>query len=632
MTQEHNHSHDHDHGILPVILYITGLIIFIGTLFIKPGNMQNILFTVSMVISGYHVLGDGFLSTIRETKNNKKFTPNTHLLMGLAAIGAMTIGDFKEGALLIMIFAGAHFLEDYAEDKSRREITNLLNLNPTEGRLIKPDGSIELVATDTLKIGDKLQVLVGDQVPTDGIIVEGSAALDEASITGESIPKEKTKGDPVFGSTINDNGTFIMEVTKNPEDTIFAKILNMVDNSQSNLSKTATKIKRFEPIYVTGVLIAFPLFILFGNYIMRWGWNEALYRGMVFLTVTSPCALAASDVPATLSAISNLAKRGVLFKGGSYLSNLAEINAVAFDKTGTLTTGHPIVTNVDFKENLTEEDKEHYINIIVAMEKQSNHPLANAILEHFKPTETLNLEVENVIGTGLVTNINNQEFRIGKPSSFDDNNPKFQQINDQHSKEGKTVVYFGTQNEVYALISMMDVPQDNAQSVIKYLNENDIQTIMITGDAKITGEAVANQIGIKQVKAEVHPEDKAHIIKELQETYGTVTMLGDGINDAPALVNADIGVAMGEGTDVAIDVADAVLMQNNLDQFAYAHKTSKKLKQIVWQNIYFSMGVVVLLVILNIMGTMNLPLGVIFHEGSTIVVILNGLRMLRETK
>ena len=632
MKKEHNHSHEHNHGILPVILYITGLIIFIGTLFIKPGNMQNILFTISMIISGYHVLSDGFLSTIKNTRENKRFTPNTHLLMGLAAIGAMAIGDFKEGALLIMIFAGAHFLEDYVEDKSRREITNLLNLNPTEGRLIKPDGSIELVATDTLKIGDKLQVLVGDQVPTDGIIIEGSAALDEASITGESIPKEKTKGDPVFGSTINDNGTFIMEITKNPEDTIFAKILNMVDNSQSNLSKTATKIKRFEPIYVTGVLIAFPLFIIFGNYIMRWGWNEALYRGMVFLTVTSPCALAASDVPATLSAISNLAKRGVLFKGGSYLSNLAEINAVAFDKTGTLTTGHPIVTNVDFKENLTEEDKEHYINIIVAMEKQSNHPLANAILDHFTPTETLNLEVENVIGTGLVTNINNQEFRIGKPSSFLDKSPKIQQIKAQHSKEGKTVVYFGTENEVYALISMMDVPQHNAQSVIKYLNESDIQTIMITGDAKITGEAVANQIGIKQVKAEVHPEDKAHIIKELQETFGTVTMLGDGINDAPALVNADIGVAMGEGTDVAIDVADAVLMQNNLDQFAYAHKTSKKLKQIVWQNIYFSMGVVVVMVILNIMGTMNLPLGVILHEGSTIVVILNGLRMLRETK
>ena len=632
MKKEHNHSHEHNHGILPVILYITGLIIFIGTLFIKPGNMQNILFTISMIISGYHVLSDGFLSTIKNTRENKRFTPNTHLLMGLAAIGAMAIGDFKEGALLIMIFAGAHFLEDYVEDKSRREITNLLNLNPTEGRLIKPDGSIELVATDTLKIGDKLQVLVGDQVPTDGIIIEGSAALDEASITGESIPKEKTKGDPVFGSTINDNGTFIMEITKNPEDTIFAKILNMVDNSQSNLSKTATKIKRFEPIYVTGVLIAFPLFIIFGNYIMRWGWNEALYRGMVFLTVTSPCALAASDVPATLSAISNLAKRGVLFKGGSYLSNLAEINAVAFDKTGTLTTGHPIVTNVDFKENLTEEDKAHYINIIVAMEKQSNHPLANAILDHFTPTETLNLEVENVIGTGLVTNINNQEFRIGKPSSFLDKSPKIQQIKAQHSKEGKTVVYFGTENEVYALISMMDVPQHNAQSVIKYLNESDIQTIMITGDAKITGEAVANQIGIKQVKAEVHPEDKAHIIKELQETFGTVTMLGDGINDAPALVNADIGVAMGEGTDVAIDVADAVLMQNNLDQFAYAHKTSKKLKQIVWQNIYFSMGVVVVMVILNIMGTMNLPLGVILHEGSTIVVILNGLRMLRETK
>ena len=224
-----------------------------------------------------------------------------------------------------------------------------------------------------------------------------------------------------------------------------------------------------------------------------------------------------------------------------------------------------------------------------------------------------------MIGTGLVTNINNQEFRIGKPSSFLDKSPKIQQIKAQHSKEGKTVVYFGTENEVYALISMMDVPQHNAQSVIKYLNESDIQTIMITGDAKITGEAVANQIGIKQVKAEVHPEDKAHIIKELQETFGTVTMLGDGINDAPALVNADIGVAMGEGTDVAIDVADAVLMQNNLDRFAYAHKTSKKLKQIVCKHLLLnrsccSDGYP------KYHRTMN-SLRCYSHEGSTIVVL-----------
>lgn len=625
MKQNNEHTHD----TIPVILYFLGLTTFIIAIFLKDAQIKNMFYTFSVVTAGYHVMGDGFISTYNESKSRKKFHPNVHLLMGLAAVGAMLIGDFQEGALLIIIFAGAHFLEDYAEDRSRREITNLLNLNPTEGRLIKEDGSIELVSAQSLKIGDRLQVLVGDQVPTDGIIVDGVTSLDEASITGESIPKEKTVGDEVYGSTINDNGTFIMEVTKDPDDTVFSKIIKLVNESQSNLSHTATAIKRFEPIYVTIVLLSFPLFILFGNFIMNWGWNEALYRGMVFLTVTSPCALAASDVPATLSAISNLAKRGVLFKGGSYLSNLADINAIAFDKTGTLTKGQPVVTDFIFKDGLTEEEQSLYTSLIVSMEAQSNHPLANAILNHFPNVKPMDLNVENTIGTGLSLNYQGSIYRIGKPTSFPSNHSIANSINERHSNEGKTVVYFGKEEDVLAVISMMDVPHDNVKDVINYFNNDNIETVMITGDSKITAKAVAKNIDIKSVQAEVHPEDKANTIQSLQERFGLVAMLGDGINDAPALVRADIGIAMGDGTDVAIDVADVVLMHNDLDKLRYAHKTSKKLKKVVWQNITFSMGVVLLLVTLNIMGNMNLPLGVVFHEGSTILVILNGLRLLK---
>ncbi|HZJ86736.1 MAG TPA: heavy metal translocating P-type ATPase [Erysipelothrix sp.] len=631
-NKQNNHEHDHDHGNLPLVLFFVGLVLFIVAEFMKNVTTQNVLFTLSIITAGYHVMGEGFMDTIKDTKAKKKFSPNVHLLMGLAAIGAMSINDFQEGALLILIFAGAHFLEHYAEDRSQREITNLLKLNPTEGRLILEDGSTKLVSVSELKIGDKLQVNIGDQVPTDGIILKGKSSIDEASITGESMPKDKGKGDFVFGSTINGQGSFVMEVTKNPDETVFAKILKLVSESQSNLSKTATKIKILEPKYVTLVLILFPLYILFGHFILMWSWNDALYRGMVFLTVTSPCALAASDVPATLSAISNLAKQGVLFKGGAYLSNLAEIDAVAFDKTGTLTKGEPIVTDVDFKDGLSDAEKTKYIDLIVAMERQANHPLGDAILNHFKLRDDLSLEVENIIGMGIIAQHKGVTYQIGKPSSFNHTSDSINELAKTHTQEGKTVVYFGTKDEVYTVISMMDVESENAKKMISYLNTQDIQTIMITGDATLTAEAVARNVGIKEVVAEVHPEDKAQIIKDLQTKHGLVTMIGDGVNDAPALVQADIGFAMGGGTDVAIDVADAVLMKNDMCDFAYAHRLSSKLKRIVWQNIAFSMGVVLLLVILNTMGQMSLPLGVVFHEGSTIIVILNGLRLLKPIK
>ena len=635
MSHEEQHIHtascshgEHSHGKMPLVLFFVGLGSYLVALFTPVQSLSTILYLVAIVTAGYHIITEGFISTYKATKGNRKFTPNVHILMTLAVIGASIIGEYAEGALLIVIFAGAHFLEDYAEGRSKREITNLLNLNPTEARLINEDGAISLVAVSSLNIGDTLQVLNGDQVPTDGIILSGYSSIDESSINGESIPREKSVGDEVFGSTMNGNGSFTMKVTKDPSDTLFAKIVEMVNQSQSNLTKTATKIQRFEPRYVTLILILVPIFILLGPTIFKWSWDESFYRGMVFLTVSSPCALAASAVPATLSAISNMAKNGVLFKGGSYISNLAEVQAVAFDKTGTLTQGKPIVTDVYFVD---ESHKEEAINIIVAIEKTANHPLAQSILNHFNASEDLLLDVENVIGQGLHTDYNNAHYQIGAPTQFENSSEAIKAHLDQYSHEGKTVVYFAKDGVVMAVIAMMDLPQDNAINVIKYLQSQNIHTIMITGDSKVAGEAVGRMLGIDQVIGNVLPENKAHIVESLQVEYGVVAMLGDGVNDAPALVQSDIGIAMGEGTDIAIDVADAVLMQNNLNQLEYAHKTAKRLDKIVMQNVTFAMSVVTLLIILNILGAMNLPLGIVAHEGSTILVILNGLRLLKTT-
>ncbi|QNR07550.1 cadmium-translocating P-type ATPase [Macrococcoides canis] len=627
--EKHNHDHDHNHGKMPIILYFIGLALAIVALFLS-GEYQlikNIMFSLATISAGYHVIVlEGLGETIENTKANNKFTPNSHILMGLAAIGASAIGNFWEGTLLILIFSGAHFLEDYAEGRSRREITKLLEMNPTTARLILPDGNTKIVDVSELTVGDQLQVLNGDQVPIDGVILSGSTSIDESSINGESIPNEKTKGDTVFGSTINGTGTFTMEVTKENEDTVFSKILQLVNQNQDNQTKAASIIQKFEPKYVTVVLIAIPLFVLLAPVLLDWTWSQSIYRGLVLLVAASPCALAAATVSVTLSTTSNLAKKGVLSKGSSYLSQLADTQAIAFDKTGTLTKGKPEVTNYYFADSVNEEN---IIDIVVALEKESNHPLADAILRKFEQKNKLTIEVENQIGKGLTGDYNGRNYRIGKPTSFDNVENEYIRLNKEWASEGKTVVYVAEDENVIGLIALMDIPSEHAKETINYFKEHGIHTTLITGDSEMTGKAVAEQLGIDEVIANVMPEDKSRIIDEQKEKYGVTAMVGDGVNDAPALVNADVGIAMGEGTDVAVEVSDLVLMQNNLSKLVQSHNIATKMNRVIWQNIFFSMAVVVFLIIASFLVLTDIAISVFLHEGSTLVVILNGLRLLK---
>lgn len=626
-------EHDHHHGgKIDVVLYFIGLAIFVIALFITKGFIQNLLFLTTLIMSGYHIIIEGFADTVTQTIRTRRFKPNVHILMTLAAIGAMIIGEFREASLLILIFAGAHYLEDYAQGRSKKEITSLLELNPTSARKIMPNGDIEIVDISELKIGDQVSILNGDQIPTDGIVISGSSAVDQSAITGESIPVDKEEGDELFGSTMNDTGTLVMEVTKDSSDTVFAKIIQLVSQSQRNFSKTAVLIKRIEPIYVTVVIILAPLFYVMGLFLFNWTAYDSFYRTMVFLIATSPCALAATDIPATLSAISNLAKRGVLFKGGSYLSNLSELTAVAFDKTGTLTTGKPVVTETYFSKDVNKAQQKEYESIIVAMESKSNHPLADAIIQYYDEVAPEEIDVENIIGVGLIAKLDGQTYKIGKPTSIESVPNDIQKQTEIYEHEGKTVVYFGTDERVFGLLAIQDVPKKTSEEAIQYFKNEQIHTVMVTGDAERTGEAIGRQLGIDEVRANVLPEEKAQIISELKDEHPVIAMLGDGVNDAPALVTADVGVAMGEGTDIAIDVADAVLMKNDLSRFAYTHRLAKRLRRIVWQNIFIAMSVVLFLVIINITGQMNMTFAVVIHEGSTLVVILNGLRLLSGIK
>ena len=629
---EHNHNHCHMHshgGKFPVIMYFVGLAAFIVGYLIENSYplYSNILFIGTVGVAGYHVIFEGLGNTIRDSKKEKRFSPNVHLLMTLAAVGAIFISNYEEAAMLIVIFAGAHFLEEYVDEKSRKEITNLLSLNPTQARLVLEDNNTKTISIDKVEVGDKLQVLNGDQVPTDGIIFSGTTFINESTITGESVPKEKTIGDEVFGSTINGEGTFIMQVTKEPNDTVFAKIVGLVNASQNSLTKTATLLQRLEPKYVTLVLVLFPVVLLASRFIFGWSWEISLYRSMVYLIAVSPCALAASAIPATLATISNLSKRGVLVKGGAYLSHLSNIKAIAFDKTGTLTNGEPVVTDYIF-----EEDEEELLKVVVSMEKQSNHPLARAIVNKFSDIEPIELEVENKIGVGLVASYLGDEYSIAKVSVFSDVSAALNKQVKYLAKEGKTIVFVARNSKVVGLLAFMDIPNTSAKITVEYFKKQGIYTMMITGDSYLTGEAVGKIVGVDEVRANIMPEDKAQIIKSQKGKYGSVAMLGDGVNDAPALALADVGIAMGNGTDVAMDVADLILMKNDLSKLSYAHKLSKKMLKITYQNIIFAMFVVVALVILNFLGKMDITFGVILHEGSTLAVILNSLRMLKEIK
>lgn len=630
ISHNHNDSNDHNHSRKSVYLYIIGLVLYIIGLFIPIEIVKNILFILAFLLSGYEVMIGGIIDTIKQSRIHKRLRTNIHILMTLGAIGAIIIGEYSEAAVLILIFAGAHFLENYVEGKSQREITNLLKLNPITAKLVKKDGTTEEVLVDQVEVGDVIRVLNGDQVPLDGIVINGNSTIDQSSITGESIPVYKNIGDQVFASTINGNGSLDIEVTHSSKDTLFSKIIEMVSQAKTNISKTAALIKKIEPIYVNIVLLLTPFFYVLMYFGFGFDFQTSFYRTMVFLIVTSPCALAATDIPATLSAISNLAKVGMLFKGGRYLSNIADIKVIAFDKTGTLTEGEPMVTNLLVLDKDNSSNLENYLNIIYSMELQANHPLANAITTHLNSKLNLELIVDNIIGYGLSTKYLNQTYFLGKKELFSDSNALVDQYADEFSKEGKTLVYFGTKNKIEIIIAVLDIEKESAKDMIEYFNNVGIQTVMITGDNEVTANAIGSRLEVSHTKSNILPDAKANLITELRNEYGNVLMAGDGVNDAPALAVSDIGVAMKKGTDVAIEVADAVLVNDDLKVLSYAHRISRKLRSVVIQNIIFSMLVVFTLVALNILGLMNMSWAVLLHEGSTIVVILNGLRLLKK--
>ena len=578
-------------------------------------------FILAFLIGGYEPALEGWKELVEERHLN------VDVLMVLAALGAGIIGYWLEGALLIFIFALSGTLEELAMKKSQDAITALMALRPDKAWRILSDGQLEEVETGELMIGDRLRVKKGQAVPIDGKLISDWASLDEAMVTGEPIPADKAAGDLVLGGTLNVGAELDMVVTVAQEDTLFAKIVALVKQAQGQKSRVSSLIENLEDGYVKAVLFLVPTFIVAVHFLLGWSWLDSFYRGMILLTVASPCALVASSTPAVLAAISRAARMGVMVKGGQIMAQIGDVNLVVMDKTGTLTQGQPQVEEAWFAEEATG------LNALVATaEATSTHPVAQAILNYVGDYQAVNLgQLEDVTGRGFTCAYQGHDWRIGKADFVlevvGQVPADLEQVLAKQEAAGKTLVLVSRDQELVAWYALFDRVKAESKATVELLHELGVQVVMMTGDHQAAAQTIANDLGIDQVQANCLPDDKARLVADYKAQGYCVAMVGDGINDAPALAQSDVSFAIGSGTDIAMETADCVIM-DDLTRVPQAIRLSRRMKTIIMQNIIFALAVIVCLIAANVFQVVSLPLGVVGHEGSTILVILNGLRLL----
>ncbi len=612
------------------------VLVFLGWQTLNLGWIGAALFilTAAYVVGGFDSAREGLTTLFAEKELD------VDLLMIVAALGAAALGLWRreyylivDGAVLILIFAISGALEGYAMQRTERSIQGLMSLTTDTARVIL-NGQEQTVPINDLKIGDQVLVKPGELVPTDGLVTEGFSTLNQASITGESIPVEKMVGDEVFAGTINGNGALRLKIHQPPESSLIQRVIRLVQQAQNEAPPSQQFIERFERGYAKVIVVTGILLSTLPPFLLGWSWEDTIYRALIFLVVASPCALMASIMPTLLSGIANGARNGILFKNGAQLERIGQVKAIAFDKTGTLTTGKLQVIHAMSDQKSTDQ----LLLVAAALESLSEHPIGNAIVEAARKqnltwAEAINGQAQ--AGQGITGEIDHQTAVVGK-AAFVQAQTKFVsnaliEQSQQWEAEGKTVVWVAYAGESLGIIAIADTVRPAAAQAISRLKRLGVERIvMLTGDNSRTARSIAEQIGVDQVYAELLPEDKVDVIRQLQKQYQTVAMVGDGINDAPALAQASVGIAMGiAGSDVALETADIVLMADRLERLEDAIRLGRRSQNIVKQNIVFALGFVIVLMILNFAGNMTLPVGVLGHEGSTVMVTLSGLRLLR---
>ncbi len=640
------HAHaGHDHGSAPgflphwmqerwtlILVALAGVFLLIGwlgeTFFGLDPKVALVFYILSYLAGGYDIATEAIPGLFRG-----RF--DTDVLMLAAAGGAAILGEWPEGAFLLFLFSLGHAGEHYALDRARDAVNALGELMPATA-MVRRNGEIVEEPVETLQIGDVVVVRPGDRVPVDGVVVSGQSAIDQSPITGESAPVNKIEGDEVFAGTTNQTSALEVRVTRLAKDNTLSRVMQMVAEAQSQQSPTQRFTDRFTTWFVPAILIFVVAVITIPPML---GWmplEKSFYRGMLLLIAASPCALAIGTPASVLAGIAQAARNGVLIKGGVHLENLGGIKVMAFDKTGTLTQGKFQVTDV-IPLNGTGPDA--LLSLAAAVEQQSNHPLALAVVDAAQEKQ-LSLPqadgLENVAGRGVRSQVDGQPVLIGSIKLFQETDGHglddgLAETVARLEGEGKTTMVVSQDGRFLGVLALADAPRPSVPETMKKLRDLGMEKlIMLTGDNEQVARRIGNEVGVTDVEAELMPEDKLEIIKRLQEEYGSVAMTGDGVNDAPALATATVGVAMGgAGTAVALETADVALMADDLSKLPFAVGLSRASRRIIKQNLGVSLGVIAILIVTSLTGVMELPGAVVFHEGSTIIVVLNALRLLR---
>lgn len=611
--------------LMPVITLLAGVTAYL--LERGQGHSPAVigLYAVALTAGGVFGLLDA-LRTLRQRQID------IDLLMILAALGATAIGRPAEGVTLLFLFSLSGALEGYALGRSRQAISKLLDLRPPTASVRRGGDWLEVPVED-LQLGEFVQVRPGERFPIDGEIRSGESHIDQAAITGESLPVYKTVADHVFAGTVNGNGGLEVEVRRLAQDTTLARIVQMVEEAQGRKAKTQRRLDVFERYYSVAIIGITLLLISLPTLLLGHEFHPTFYRAMTWMVVASPCALVISTPASILSAIANGARRGVLFKGGAHLEAVATVKVIAFDKTGTLTTGKPGLTHIQTCCDLSEDE---LLRLAAAAESRSEHHLARAIMERARAAglELPEAEAfEALPGLGVAARVAGRNLLIGNPRLFRERGltppPELQNSLARLESEGRTVMLVHGEDQWLGLLAVEDTLRPEAAEAVTALHRQGIKLVMLTGDNARVAAHIAAAAGVDEFHADLMPEDKVRLLEDLRARYGPVAMVGDGVNDAPALAAADVGIAMGgAGTDVALETADVVLMADNLSHLHHTLGLARRAQQVVWQNLVFSMAVILILMVSTFAINLPLPLGVVGHEGSTVIVVLNGLRLL----
>lgn len=611
-------------------VYISAFILAISWLLKQQMGEESLIpvigYAASMIMGGYTLFRKGLKNLFR-----LKFDMST--LMTIAIIGAALIGEWGEGATVVILFAISEALERYSMNKARRSIESLMEIAPKEAFIRRGDKETTVPVED-IKIGDIMIVKPGQKLAMDGIVLSGTSTINQSAITGESVPVTRTEGDEVFAGTLNGEGLLEVKVTKHVEDTTLAKIIHLVEEAQAEKAPSQAFVDRFAKYYTPAIIVFAWFIVIIPPLFFGADWNKWIYEGLAVLVVGCPCALVVSTPVAVVTAIGNAARNGVLIKGGVHLEEAGALKAIAFDKTGTLTKGTPAVTNIlAFGKN-----EQEILKVAAAIEKGSQHPLASAIVQkaaddHLDDHQLKATDFRSITGKGVKAQVDGLVYYIGNLDLFEDLSVNIcSHIRKRIAAlqaEGKTVMIVGTEHQIYGLIAVTDELRNTASQAIEELNNLEIETVMLTGDSKRTASAVGKLAGVEKIHADLLPENKLTLIKKLREKHKHVAMVGDGVNDAPALAASNVGVAMGgAGTDTALETADIALMSDELEKLPFTIKLSRKALAIIKQNITFSLVIKALALLLVIPGWLTLWIAIFADMGATLLVTLNSLRLL----